>query len=129
MFPANPKPTPWLELMLLERAQYAWLARDRVQRLEFRGGAHVWLYITAAREFHLAIWRTRVFPSDTEYWVFFRALPETIQPRLPLPVYHKLEHQGRKILKAHWRILSAAPFGADDAITTEEPSERIVDAD
>lgn len=116
-----------LKDLLREKVTFAFLHRDRVQKLDdLAGQAHVWLYITDAREFHIAIWRGKVFPSQSEWDTFLRHLPREVLPRGPLPTFEQVNQPGRKVLKAHWHIQVPQPFGEphDDQATTTTPNQR-----
>lgn len=116
----------YLKRILAAEVRKALFARDCVQKLdELRGQAHVWLYVTAAREFHIAIWRSKSFPSESEWWTFLRALPDEIRPA-KLPHYEQARpNKDRWVFKAHWRLSTPNPFGeSDDEQTTPAPTQR-----
>lgn len=114
----------YLKRMLAAKVRDAFKFRDCVQKLDdLRGEAHVWLYITSAREFHIAIWRGKTFPSESEWWTFLRCLPDEVRPS-PLPHYEQITPRGRHVFKAHWRLSIPNPFGERDDETTPAPAQR-----
>ena len=115
-----------LKRLLVEKVRDAFIARDCVQKLdELKGEAHVWLYITAAREFHFCIWRAKQYPSESEWITFLRHLPPEILPPGPLPRFEQFAPRGRKVLKAHWRLSKPNPFGESD--NEQKPPHRLAD--
>jgi len=102
----------YLQTLLAQKVRAALALRETRQQIDdLKGGAHVHLYVTSARELHIAVWRLSVFPSESEWVTFCRSLPVEVWPAGTFPEPESLTHRGRKIFKAHWRISTPEPFG------------------
>lgn len=108
--------------LLAEMVHTALLARDHLQKIDdIDGQPHVWLYVTSARIFNIAIWHAKTFPSESEWITWLRNLPPEILPAGPLPSPQQQRDQHnryRHMLKASWKLSVPNPFGEHDEETT-----------